>query len=374
MSESGRPVEAMRVLELIPTLWVGGAERMATNLTRRLRRSGHVVCVVSMFAPSGTSNERELAAEGIEVHFLGKRHGLDPRMIPRLARVVAAFRPDVVHTHLGVLKYLLPALAGTPCRVVHTLHNVAEREVEGPSRLIQYIAFRSRVVPVAIGDAVAESVRRVYRLPACRIIRNGITVSDFVPDPRAREEVRAALELPQDAPVFLAVGRLEAQKDHATALRAFASKRLRAANAHLVLAGDGPLRAETERHARALDIADRVRFLGVRSDVPRLLAAADAFVLASRWEGNPLAVMEAMAAGRAVVATRVGCVPELVPESAGRLVAPGDPVALECAVFGLARDRELVRRLGTAAAEIAQARFDVSGMTRAYEALYAEVA
>jgi glycosyltransferase involved in cell wall biosynthesis len=364
----------MRVLTLIPTLWVGGAERMATTLARRLRRSGHVVCVISMFAPSGTANERELAAEGIEVRFLGKRHGLDPRMIPRLARAVAAFRPDVVHTHLGVLKYLLPALAGSRCRVVHTLHNVAEREVEGPSRLIQFVAFRSRVVPVAIGDAVAESVRRVYRLPTCRIIRNGISVSDFAPDPRAREEVRAALALPPDAPVFLAVGRIEAQKDHATALRAFASARLRAVGARLLLAGDGPLRPEAERLAHALGVADRVQFLGVRSDVPRLLAAADAFVLASRWEGNPLSVMEAMAAGRAVVATRVGCVPELVPACAGRLVAPGDPDALEEAAVELARDPDLARRLGSAAAEFARAHFDVSGMTRAYEDLYAEVA
>jgi glycosyltransferase involved in cell wall biosynthesis len=347
---------------------------MATNLARRLRRSGHVVCVVSMFAPSGTANERELAADGVEVHFLGKRHGLDPRMIPRVARAVAAFRPDVIHTHLGVLKYLLPALAGRPRPVVHTLHNVAEREVERPSRVLQYLAFRSRVVPVAIGEAVADSVRRVYRLPACRVIRNGIAVSDFAPQPRARDEVRAALELPQDAPVFLAVGRFEPQKDHATAIRAFASERLRAARAHLVLAGDGPLRPEAERLARALGAEDRVRFLGVRSDVPRLLAAADAFVLASRWEGNPLAVMEAMAAGRPVVATRVGCVPELVPAAAGRLVEPGDPIALEAAVLELARDREVARGLGLHAAEIARTRFDISGMARAYEALYAEVA
>jgi glycosyltransferase involved in cell wall biosynthesis len=367
----------MRILQLIPTLWVGGAERMVATLARRLRGSGHAVGVVSMFGPSasGASIDPDLASEGIEVHFLDKRHGVDPRMIPRTARVLADFEPDVVHTHLGVLKYLLPALAAARgCRVVHTVHNLAEREVERPSRLIQYLAFRSRVVPVAIGEAVAESVRRVYRLRTCRVIPNGIAVSDFAPSPQVRKEARAELGIAPGAPVFLAVGRFNPQKDQATLVRAFASSRLRAAGARLLLVGDGELRAEAERLARALGASDRVRFLGVRADVPRLLAAADVFVLSSRWEGNPLSVMEAMAAGRSVVATAVGCVPELVPEGAGRVVPPGDAAALEAAMLELANDPPLAHARGAVAAEIARTRFDVSQMTRAYEDLYAEVA
>lgn len=367
----------MRILQVIPTLWVGGAERIAASLARRLRRSGHTVGVVSMFgaSASGASIDRDLASDGIEVHFLDKRYGVDPRMIPRTARVLTSFRPDVVHTHLGVLKYVLPALAAARrCRVVHTVHNMAEREVERPSQLIQYVAFRSLVVPVAIGEAVAASIRRVYRLPVCRVIPNGISVLDCAPQPRAREDVRAELDIPRAAPVFLAVGRFDPQKDHATLVRAFASQRLRAAGAHLLLAGDGELRGEAERLARALGASDRVRFLGVRSDIPRVLAAADVFVLSSRWEGSPLSVMEAMASGRSVVATAVGCVPELVPEGTGCLVPPGDPGALEAAMLQLARDLPLAHAWGAAAGEVARARFDASAMTRAYEALYAEVA
>jgi glycosyltransferase involved in cell wall biosynthesis len=364
----------VRILQVISTLRVGGAQRMLVSLARRLKRSGHEVRVVSVYAASGSAFEAELAADDVPAEFLGKGPGVDPRMIPRLARVLASFRPDLIHTHMGVLKYAFAPAAARRAQVVHTVHNLAEREVERPSQLLQYVAFRTNVVPVAIGDAVAESIRRRYRLAACRVIPNGIPVADYAAPPGSvRDALRASLGIPPGAPTFVTVGRLEPQKDHATLVRAFASPRLRATGAFVLVVGDGVLREDVERLALEEGVADRVRFLGTRSDVPRLLAAADAFVLASRWEGNPLSVMEAMAAGRPVVATTVGCVPELVPASAGTLVAPGDVAALESALFDLASDLPRARAQGAAAARIAEATFDLSVMTRAYEALYAEL-
>src|SRR5438552_862696 len=113
----------MRILQIIPTLAVGGAERVVSLLARHLRRSGHETSVVSLYDPHGSWIEAELRADGVPVDFLGKHPGLDLRMIPRLARVVARFRPDVIHTHLYVLKYVLPALAASRrCPVVHTVH------------------------------------------------------------------------------------------------------------------------------------------------------------------------------------------------------------------------------------------------------------
>jgi glycosyltransferase involved in cell wall biosynthesis len=116
-----------------------------------------------------------------------------------------------------------------------------------------------------------------------------------------------------------------------------------------------------------------VHFLGDRSDVPRVLAAADVFVLASTREGNPLAVMEAMAAGKAVVATTVGSVPELVVPGTGRLVPAGREEALEAAMYDLASDLAMVRTMGEAAARSAAERFDASLMAKAYEQLYEEI-
>jgi glycosyltransferase involved in cell wall biosynthesis len=198
-------------------------------------------------------------------------------------------------------------------------------------------------------------------------------VARYAPPEGAREEVRASLGIPADAPVFVMVGRFVQQKNHAATLAAFASPRLCALAPHLLLAGDGVLRGELERQAAALRVAERVHFLGARKDVPRVLAAADVFVLSSSYEGHPLAVMEAMAAGKPVVATRVGCVPENVSDGTGRLVAPGDDGALEAALYELASDRETTRSLGAAALRAARERFDASLMTRAYERLYDEM-
>jgi len=364
----------MRVLQLVPTLRVGGAERMAALLAVHLHQSGYTAALASMFDPPGTWIEAELRAAGVSLYFLAKRSGLDLRMISRVARVLRAFRPDVLHTHMGVLKYALPALvAWRRCAVVHTVHNLAQHEVERPSRILQNVAFRARVVPVAIGDGVARSIWETYGPAPAHVIPNGIPVSQYASQAGAREEGRRALGLPPDAPVFVTVGSLRAQKNHALLLRAFASPRLAQIGARLLLAGDGELRPQLERLAAELGVAERVHLLGVRSDVARVLAAADVFVLASTYEGNPLTVMEAMAAGKPVVATGVGCVPELVASEAGRLVPPGDVNALEAAMYEVAADPTLARARGASAARIAAARFDASLMGRSYEALYAEV-
>ena len=371
--EPDRTERRLRILQLIPTLVVGGAERMVAALSIHLRRWGHTVAVVSMYPPFGTWIEKDLQAESVPITFLGKRSGPDLRVVPRIRRAIAEFRPDVLHTHLYVLKYALPALLTTRrCPVVHTIHNLADKEVDRPSMMLQYLAFRAGVTPVAIGRSVAESIRRCYGLQPAHVIPNGVPAEHFSPPRGARDEVRASLGLKYDAPVFVSVGKLEPQKNHHGLLLAFASDRLARIGAHLLLVGDGFLRRDLEARARALACGDRVHFLGVRSDVPRVLAAADAFVLASHYEGNPLSVMEAMAAGKAVVATAVGCVPELVADESGQLVPPGDVPALEAALFEIAQDLRRAQVMGAAGGRIAAARFDDVLMARAYEQLYRE--
>jgi glycosyltransferase involved in cell wall biosynthesis len=366
----------MRILQVIPTLMGGGAERLLLGLVRHLQQWGHTVAVVAQYASRGGPIEAELRSLGIELHFLGKRPGPDLRMVPRIAHVLASFQPDVFHSHSAhVLRYAIPAvLLSRRCPIVHTLHNLAQHESDPIGRALQYVAFRAGVATVAIGQAVAESMRRIYGIAPWRTIPNGIPFADFASPPdSSNAPLRAALSLPEGAPVFVAVGRLMAQKNHAALLSAFASEPLRAAAAHLLLAGDGPLRAALGAQARKLAIADRVHFLGRRSDVPALLHASDVFVLSSLWEGNPLSVMEAMAAGRPVVATSVGCVPELVFDGTGLLVAPGDVAALSTAMLRLARDPSLARRMGAAAARRAHEHFNISVTARKYEQLYREL-
>jgi glycosyltransferase involved in cell wall biosynthesis len=140
---------------------------------------------------------------------------------------------------------------------------------------------------------------------------------------------------------------------------------------HLLIVGHGELRHDLERHIDALGLWEQVHVLGVRSDVPRLLNAADVFVLSSDWEGSPLSVMEAMAAGTPVVSTAVGGVPELIEEGeSGLLVPPGDARALDGAMQYLLDNPDVRTSMGAASAKRAMEHFDLRVMTEAYEELY----
>jgi glycosyltransferase involved in cell wall biosynthesis len=362
----------MRVLLVIPILVVGGAERMVARLAGLLHRWGHTVAVASLFDPVGSWVEAELQEEGIPLRFLAKRLGPDPRVVPRLTRVLREFEPDVVHTHMYVLKYALAALAlaGRRRPVIHTFHTLARQEAEPLGRIVQWCAFRSGVVAVAVGEAVAASVRAVYGVSPGAVILNGIPLSRCAAPPGARDEVRAGLGIPREAPTFVCVAQFVPAKEHGQLLAAFASERLRALGAHLLLAGDGARRGALEAQAQAAGVGGRVHFLGERTDVAHVLAAADAFVLASSREGTPLAVMEAMASGLPVLATAIGGVPELATEGTGHLVAPGRPDLLGRAMAELADDLPAARAMGATAARVAQERFSDEAMARGYERLY----
>lgn len=356
----------MRVVELIPSLSVGGAERVAALLAGRLRQRGQEVRLISLGPATGSFIEERLRREGVELRFLDKGPGLSPRVLPALARELRAFRPDLAHTHLHALKYLLAAWAPRPPRrVLHTLHNLAEHEAVAHDRAVTRLALRAGVRLVAIGEAVQASVRRLYGQPAAFVIQNGIPVADFAVDEARRRAARAAVGARDEELNLLFAGRFNEQKDPLSLIEALARPALRDRPWRLRMAGDGELRPAVEAAVRARGLQGRVELLGVRGDLPALMAASDALVLPSRYEGNPLVVLEALAAGLAVVATEVGCLPELVPTACGRLVPPGRPDALAQALADL--DPQRARQLGRAGADRAAERYDLDIMAQAYE-------
>jgi len=217
---------------------------------------------------------------------------------------------------------------------------------------------------------VADSIGELYGIQPRWTVPNGIIVKDFAARPGVREEQRELMGIGPDVPVVITAGRLNTQKNHRGLLEAMADPGLAATGAQLLLCGDGDLRGDLEEQAAASGIADRVRFMGVVSNLPELLAAADVFVLSSDWEGYPLVIMEAMAAGKAIASTSVGCLPELVPDGTGLLVEPGDMAGLARALTALAVEPARARSMGEAGAQLAAERFDVSAMARSYRELY----
>ena len=359
----------IRVLQVLATLKRAGAERVAVELARGLDRTRFETAVVSLYDPFPDGLEPLLEKAGIRTWHLHKSTGFDPRMWPRLARAVREFRPDIVHTHSYVLRYAAPV--ARPAAIVHTVHNLAEKEVDAFGRWVNRFAFRRGAAPVAVGTEIARSFQRVYGFDVAATIPNGIALAQ--PRPGAREAWRSAHGFGEDDVLIASVARLEAQKDPLGLIEAFARAVERDSRCHLLLAGAGALENAARECANRCGVSGRVHFLGVCGDVPDLLAAADLFALASRWEGSPLAVMEAMAAGLPVVATAVGEVPELVATGvSGILVPAGDLEKLADALGSLVGDGARRRAMGDAAGARA-AGFSVEAMVHAYADLFERV-
>jgi glycosyltransferase involved in cell wall biosynthesis len=374
VADLGTSRAMISVLQVIPDLGVGGAERMLLNLATALDQSRYRVHVVSFYDQAGTSVEAELGRACVPIACLGKRRGFDANMFGAMRRVVRTLRPDVIHTHRAVLQYALPAICESRAAVVHTVHNVAIQEVPLVGRFAHRLAFAAGVAPVAIGEMVAKSFTEVYRRAPAKIVANGIDTAAFHRPSTTKASWRAKEGIDPAAVVCVAVARFAAQKNLQLLLSAFQRVVAREPRALLCLAGDGPERESLRSRCAALRIADRVRFLGPRADVPELLASSDVFVLSSTWEGNPLSVMEAMAAGIPVVSTAVGGVPEIVRNGVtGRLVATEDSEALGNAIGELVRSRATRIAMGLAGRERADSAFDKRTMASGYAALYEEL-
>jgi glycosyltransferase involved in cell wall biosynthesis len=210
------------------------------------------------------------------------------------------------------------------------------------------------------------------------VIRNGIDLSPFARiSDKDRGKIRAKLEVTPDLPIIVCVGNLRSVKGHADLLRALSELAQSGMRFSAFLVGEGPLRQELEGLAGSLDIESEVRFVGEMDEeaVAEILHVTDVFVLASLREGTPTAVIEAMAAGCPVVATRVGGTPELVIDGVtGILVDPSNPKALASALRQLLTDQTLCRRMGAAGRERAAACFSIERMVHEYEDLYTSIA
>ncbi len=362
------------MLHILPNLGVGGAEQMAVHLMRSLNRERFEVGAVSLFDPLSTHYEQSLAQGDVPVWHLGKREGFDPRMFVRVAHVLRSFRPHVVHTHLRVLRYALPAMLWyrIPAKV-HTVHNLAEKEVDQLG-WVQRLAFRQGVLPVATGQEVRASIIRTYGIDYSPTIPCGIPVQEYHTPSISREVWREREGFAPEDVLFVCVARLAPQKNHALLLESFARGPATDPHAYLLLVGSGELELEVKKRAEALGLRDKARFFGARADIPEILNAADVFVLSTDYEANPLSIREAMAAGKPVISTAVGGVPELVEDGrSGLLVPQRDEKALAEAMKYVLKDPEVRRSMGRASAKRAIEQFDLKVTTKAYECLYEDL-
>lgn len=370
------PTAPPTVAHLLHTLNVGGAEMLAARLGRRLRDDFRSVffCLEQV----GTLGE-QLRAEGFAVCVVGRRPGLDWRCTWRLSRLMRRAGVDLLHAHqYAAFFYGVTArqLYRRP-PVLFTEHGRTFPDYRRPRRVLAnrlLLARRDRVV--AVGEAVRQALIDHEGIPPPRVgvIYNGVAVPSATPTAEDRAAARRALGAGPNDFVLLQVARFDPLKDHATAVRAAEVAARSRPDVRLVLVGEGPDLPRIQDLVRQRRLGAVVRFLGLRGDVPRLWAGADAALLSSASEGIPLTLLEAMAARLPVVATKVGGVSEVVEDGRTGLLAPaGDDEALARQVLRLAEDAPLRRELGEAGRRRAEEHFDEERMLGDYRRLYHEM-
>jgi glycosyltransferase involved in cell wall biosynthesis len=377
-SDRALPVRPLRIVYFIDTLGVGGTELNAVRLAESLDPAKFAI---SMACFGDGPLRARLEAAGIPIHIYRLRslYGIGMvRQGRRFARFLKDEQVDVVHSHdrysnlfcmmwgryAGTRGLIASKRWGTSMRITHKVTN----------RLAYRLAGR------VLGNStqVGESLATVERVPRARIV----VVPNFVDDhafdvapPESIDALRRELDIASDALVVGIVARLHPVKDHATLIKATALLKAEFPSLLVVLIGSGPTRSDLEALAAAEGVESIVRFAGLRTPPPNLHSLFDVSVLCSLSEGFPNTIVEAMAAGRPVVGTNVGGVPDAVREGVnGRLVPAQDPPALAAAIAELLRDPALRRRMGSAGQRIARDEYSAATVLPRLGALYNQLA
>jgi len=361
-------VSQRSILFVVPSLDVGGSERYVAALSGALAADGRRVTIVCLRHAGRLAPSVRRARVTVEALELGGVH--DPRVMFAIHRVIREQRPHVVHAFLGGFDVLaaLPARRAGVATILGSRRELAWW-MRARHRLVERLGSSMVDRIVCCSDAVRRHVLANEPVsPAQAVVaRTGIDLAPFAVAPDVRDRERRRHGLGSADVAIVTVANFDVEKGHEVVLRA-ARRLLRGdAPVRFLWAGVGPLRANLERQATAERAAGRVRFLGHVDDVPALLSAADLFVLGSHHEGLPHAVLEAMAAGLPVVATRAGGVAEVVSDGVeGRLVTPGDDAALADAVAELVANRDDRLRLASAARARARREHGLEGAVARY--------
>ncbi|TWT34945.1 putative teichuronic acid biosynthesis glycosyltransferase TuaC [Blastopirellula retiformator] len=363
------PQQQIRVALVITELEVGGAERCLANLATRIDRTEFDVAVISLAsrpAPGRDVLVRQLEEEGIGVSFLNcdSKWRL-PMAVRRLSRMISAGKPHVVHSFLFHANVATSMALGRR-RQAKLIHGLRVAEQGSWRRWLQSYYARQADLTLVVSRKLKEFARDVLQVRSL-VTPNGIDLAEF--DEQTAQDV--GLKQVDGRKRMIAVGRLDPQKGFDWLLDTLRDALLSSDDWELQIVGAGPQESALKDQARKLHLIDRVQFLGRRADVPQLLTDADLFLLSSRWEGMPNALIEAMAARLPVVATDVEGVAQLLgPLQQTQLSAAGDAEGFAERVAALAADPELRVELGEANRARIESHFTLDKMVNRHAKIY----
>lgn len=364
----------MRILQIVPSLNTGGAEIFAFQLSLALKKLGHSVMFVSINKPEPDCiRHAQLLAAGITYVSLEKVSGAGPNLtVPlKLRKLARNWQPDVIHTHLRALAYS-SLILWTRSAKFHSVHNLAKKEANASTRALYFLLFCLGWQPVGITPTVLSSIKRTYGI-AAPLIENGVETPGC--DRPNGVDLRTELALPGYTKIITNVGRLEVQKNQTLLLDAFARLANTDPALHLVMVGGDPhvgtpylSRLKEQIFDLPQEVRRRIHLLGKRNDIGNILMSSDVFVLSSKYEGLPLALLEAMSLERKCVCTAVGGIPSLINKNTGWLVEEGNSEALcEAVKQALAADSQRAAN----AKNLYQKSYSMTKCAVKYESLFA---
>lgn len=353
----------MKVIQIMPEFGLAGAEIMCENLSYELMRQGDDVMIISLYEYHSAITER-LEKKGIKVFYLDKKPGLDFSMIGKMIKIFKSEKPDVIHTHRYVMQYAIPAaiIVGVKHRV-HTVHNVAQKENTNVARKANNLFYKfAHVIPVALSEEVQKTIVEEYHIDSKNIpiILNGIDLSKCI--------VKTNYEV-NDYFNILHIGRFSEQKNHVGLIEAFSIFVKEHPNTILSLIGDGEKKEEIQQLVREKGISDKVKFLGIKSNVYSYLNKADVFILPSIYEGVPMTLIEAMGTGLPIIATAVGGVPDMLRNDEEGLIVNCNVKEIADAMDSLYIDKKIREYLGKKALKRSKI-FSAENMANEYKKTY----
>jgi glycosyltransferase involved in cell wall biosynthesis len=359
----------VKIVHVAKMTSVAGMEKHLLTLLPGLQARGLDVSLIVLVEPDKPMADYVAAMQqsGVQAEAMVIRRDLDPMLIGRLARKFREGNYDAVHTHLihADLHGVIAAQRAGVGHIFFTGHNDDKFRRQRPIRLLQRWLWRQVTAGIAISEALRQFMIAVESAPPERVhlVHYGLDPAAVPIDPAARQKLCEELGVHPNAPVAGSICRLTEQKGLSYAIRAFWQIAEQAQGAQYVVVGDGPLRQSLQREAEGFGLGQRVHFLGWRDDAGSLIGAFDVLLMPSLWEGFGLVALEAMAASRPVIASRVSALPEIVESGVtGFLAEPADPSALAECLLHLFENPALAREMGENGRRRLEAEFSATQM------------
>lgn len=297
-------MEKMNILQIIPDLELAGAETMCENLTNELNKN-HNVAIISFFSKH-TDITNRLEKNGIKIYYLDKKKGPNLKIINKIKNIINEFNPDIIHTHRYCLEYVYPAVKISNkknVKIVHTVHNIAEKEVPKFRRIIRKMFMINKVTYVAISDIVQKTIHNEYKIDYENIpvVLNGINLSNCI----IKEDYK-------NKNILINIGRLSEQKNQIFLIKVFHKIHLKHPEYKLKIIGAGPLEENIKDEIKKYDLQDYIILEKNKASCYSDLNESDIFVMTSKWEGVPMTIIEALGTGLPIVTSNVGGISNMI--------------------------------------------------------------